>query len=842
MSHKLLDITPTPEVLIALTRTPITEIDALSELIDNAIDSFHAARVAGKPTPVQQVLVEIPGVSEVNRGGGLVRVRDTGPGLTEDEIAHAMQAGYSNKNSFDTLGLFGMGFNIATGKLGRVTRVISARAEDCDAVQVVLDIPELQRAQKFTVVAERVAKPAHFTHGTVVEIRNWWPDGDANSRFIRKLAQIPKDTVRERLGRRYASRLRGEIGSTVRISVNDRPCRPFEHCVWGSSRFVETQKYGKIPARIEFDDVVERSRRCLEDATVFGESDSCPLCGSSESREVAQRVRGWVGIQRFDDVNDFGIDLIRNGRVIREAEKAAFFEHADELTGKLEREYPIDQQYGRIVGEVHLDHVPVDFQKQDFQRSTAEWQAAIKFLRGASLLPDKWMDGETNNTPVSRLFQGYRKLRNFGRGHMYMGQYNKIKGRAERVPREIEREYYQKFLDHEPGYYDDSKWWELVESANEPPLDELLVCPKCGSQNTRGAEACIGCDHIFDGKPCRNQDCKAALVRSAKSCDSCGASQVVEVLLPWDCVLCDTANKAGDEQCRTCGSVKGAPHPASEEALEYGAEVRPELGVERLTITLADGKSSDPLDVSVYSVQRPIAAAYGRPPVPLVTYSRSGHLKIYIDLAHSAFTEMSLYPQYLLATEAAQYLYNLHIGLRSRPSHNVAVLTSVVLKQGWGDDVDENADTVRSAIKELFAAIIEKVQNSAHAEDFYRELDDAQQMGMADAMIKSGVDLAELVRMKSTGSYLRYCDRETLASFFKFNPQSWFDGKVWQEDWPRESDMGPVVTERMCHELQVKYLRCLEDAASYLRYEQPERLIVVRARAAVEFLTGKLSQ
>lgn len=140
MVYKLLDITPTPDVLVALTRTPISSLDALSELVDNAIDSFRAAETAGSQSPIRQVLIEVPGSAEVGKGEGLIRVRDTGAGLSEEQIANAMRAGFSSKNHFDTLGLFGMGFNIATGKLGRVTRVISAREEDDHAVEVVLDV------------------------------------------------------------------------------------------------------------------------------------------------------------------------------------------------------------------------------------------------------------------------------------------------------------------------------------------------------------------------------------------------------------------------------------------------------------------------------------------------------------------------------------------------------------------------------------------------------------------------------------------------------------------------------------------------------------------------------
>src|SRR4030095_17166661 len=120
-------------------------------------------------------------------------------------------------------------------------------------------------------------------------------------------------------------------------------------------------------------------------ARVSASQGTCPACGSSSFRTIQERVRGWVGIQRFDDQTAFGVDLIRNGRAIRIDEKAAFFEFTDEFK-KTTKDYPIDSPFGRIVGEIHLDHVPVDFLKQDFQRSSEEWQGAIEFLRGSSSL------------------------------------------------------------------------------------------------------------------------------------------------------------------------------------------------------------------------------------------------------------------------------------------------------------------------------------------------------------------------------------------------------------------------------------------------------------------------
>jgi hypothetical protein len=45
----------------------------------------------------------------------------------------------------------------------------------------------------------------------------------------------------------------------------------------------------------------------------------------------------------------------------------------------------------------------------------------------------------------------------------------------------------------------------------------------------------------------------------------------------------------------------------------------------------------------------------------------------------------------------------------------------------------------------------------------------------------------------------------------------------------------------MREELVTKYMRCLEDCASYLRYQHPERLIIIRARAALDFLEAALA-
>jgi hypothetical protein len=93
--------------------------------------------------------------------------------------------------------------------------------------------------------------------------------------------------------------------------------------------------------------------------------------------------------------------------------------------------------------------------------------------------------------------------------------------------------------------------------------------------------------------------------------------------------------------------------------------------------------------------------------------------------------------------------------------------------------------------------------------------------------------------MKKTGEYLRYSGPATLVAFFRKHPEVWFDGRVWSDPWP-DAELGPAVIAQLQEELTIKYLRCLEDCASYSRYHRPERLLVVRARAAADFLNGKL--
>lgn len=54
-----------------------------------------------------------------------IEVSDNAQGMTLEQMRNAVRAGYSNNNPIGNLGLFGMGFNIATARLGSRTEIWS---------------------------------------------------------------------------------------------------------------------------------------------------------------------------------------------------------------------------------------------------------------------------------------------------------------------------------------------------------------------------------------------------------------------------------------------------------------------------------------------------------------------------------------------------------------------------------------------------------------------------------------------------------------------------------------------------------------------------------------------
>lgn len=828
---KLFDLKPSPRVLVVLTHTAMKPVDALCELVDNAIDSFAGS--SGDSPGINEIKIDLPTLTELQQDTGAIRVSDNGPGMTAEEAEKALTAGHSSQNAYDRLGMFGMGLNIAVGKFARKTRLITATRNSDKAVSVEVDLDELVKQGHYQVQPSEVDKSGHFGErgsGTIIELTGWWRQGSPNSDNPKRLIQHGPGKIREILGRRYASLLRPDSPSRFKMVVKDDACTPFEHCVWSKERFV-VRGSSQYPACQVFDEVLQTQIRCLE-CGELADRNECPVDSSHSVGSVAERVRGWIGVQRYDDTSHFGIDLIRNGRAIRTLEKDAFFQFTNEV-GEVVKDYPIDSVYGRIVGEVHLDHVRVDFTKQDFDRSTPEWQRAVEYLRGTSSLQTKQPGSSENHSPVMQIFRGYRRVRNVGLGDMYMGEWQAGDKKAQRVSRDLEVDFLRRFNNNEPGYRDDAKWWEKVEEASQEP-DDFNPCPECDFQNPATEEICGGCECLLKSKDCIN--CGEKIPQSAPSCGHCGKLQVPEG--PWECKICGRKNSPDYDECQGCGKSKGAVNVFSKDVLLENSWEEDGLSVQGVEVNLPGGEQSQRFDLETRGASLRSNGMH----LPAVVYPNSAErkLQIFLDKTHPVFSLFQLTPEHAVSAEAAAFIHAESMSISSGPrkhEHNLAVLQAKLLEKYWRNELSDDSEQVRrdmlSLLDEVCAKMADNMQDMAG--EIFDGMSTSETTAMVNSMKEAGVDIADMGALKKNGRFLLYVPPETVISVFRDYPGRFFDKTVWKAPWniPGLPEENVKVEQKQLKETR---LNCLEDGVGFLRYKNPPLVVIRRARLSIESL------
>jgi hypothetical protein len=121
-----IDLRPHPRVLSVLGDIPFAPWQCIAELLDNCFDEFLRHPGEGERP---RVSITLPGRNS-HPTEAEVWITDNRPGLTLDQLQNALRAGWTSNDRHGHLGLFGMGFNIATARMGNITRVRTARAED----------------------------------------------------------------------------------------------------------------------------------------------------------------------------------------------------------------------------------------------------------------------------------------------------------------------------------------------------------------------------------------------------------------------------------------------------------------------------------------------------------------------------------------------------------------------------------------------------------------------------------------------------------------------------------------------------------------------------------------
>ena len=296
MTTKTADITPDKSLFEKLGKSGYRTEQAVSELVDNAID----ARVDGS--------VRIDVVLDFEKRA--IVVSDNGSGMGFEELRDGLTIAKTTKDGTG-LGRFGLGMKSACSALGKAFEVTTARQDTKAEYSASYDQDAWLNEQsaswdRFPI--KESAKPMPW-HGTRIRI----------SRINVPLYHNQTTAFKRSFGIRYGAYL--ESGQ-VRLYVNGSACTATKVAV------------------------EDESRKELVVETPSGNF-----------------VRGWIGLLEKRSVKgDYGMHLYKNSRLVKAYAKFGIRSHPEA---------------SRVVGELNLDHVPVNFHKTGFLEDAPEYKEAV---------------------------------------------------------------------------------------------------------------------------------------------------------------------------------------------------------------------------------------------------------------------------------------------------------------------------------------------------------------------------------------------------------------------------------------------------------------------------------
>ena len=453
MRMNTLDITPTPRILRTLGEIPFQTWQCIAELIDNAIDAYLSDTEGEEADRRITVNWSNDTVGAADR---TVEIVDSAGGMSIDQLQDAVRAGYTSNDPFNNLGLFGVGFNISTARLGEETTIISTRRGDADWVGVKIDFQQLIDSKRFDAPIIRKTKNDPNECGTKITV------GKIKSGILTELSTKEAE-IRRRLELVYAPLLSER---DITITVRNKQLRPQMHCTWSESRYVRYNDQN-VSARINIDCVlgsalfnVTRNRYLTPDeAEEYYEAQQEGETFPTNIVEREKRLMGWLGIQRYADPNDFGIDFIRNGRKILISDKS-LFQYENPITLQKNLQYPLELGTsigGRIVGELYVDYLIPTYQKNDFDRSDISWIQTVEAICGTGpFLPKSRKDlgfTEPNTAPLCLLVNAYRRV-DKGTKCLF-------------APNDLSKYYAAEFRKGTRDYIDDTKWWKAAQEEDQ---------------------------------------------------------------------------------------------------------------------------------------------------------------------------------------------------------------------------------------------------------------------------------------------------------------------------------------------------------------------------------------
>ena len=748
--QELVDITPSPRILQVLGDIEFDHWQCIAELVDNGFDEFLEIKRAdpdwGDPL---YVTVTPPAVGDPNP---VLEVRDNGRGIGIGTIRDAVRAGFSGNNQFDKLGLFGMGFNISTARLGNVARVLSKRDGDPEWTGVEIDLHAIAELGEFR--APMISEPADdpTEHGTRVIISRLKPDPRDYFSRTQNLGRL-----RSKLGDVYSNLLEEE---GFNLYVAGQTVKPRKACAWDESRAVTRRRANgqeTIPAVIKID-------KQLSDMDACGNcrhwqqpgQDTCAVCGSTDLSLRSRAISGWMGIQRYTDASDFGIDFIRNGRKILLRDKRIFDWLDPDDDSNPSREYPVEVPYeGRIIGEIHIDHVPVNYQKNAFEYDGQAWRSVLMELRGEGpVQPRKRTErgyNASNDSPFARLFDGYRRN---DPGLNYL-----VPGNGTTALKQKSAEWARAFRAGDPEYQTDEAWYTAAKQH-----DELREQAKLAGVGANGQ------DSGDDGSP----------------------TDILEGM-----GLGGSTSSAGDAGADPATTGGASPTATPTEETEQERQERLKSGGEELTDLSAEYSlpSVGNIKIAAYLVKNTrVTTPQGIVPVYLSRRKAGAGFYAFIDEQSAIFSAFG-------ADIADVLLAEIAFQLKTR-SGSAEPLSKLIdeLKTRHLPDRKIDAQSISAAARDVLTSITDRFADDLGAEagaTIWANLSGTEQTAIVARATTAGDTLQDA---GSTSDYLRYLPAMLVPRTVERHPELLLDGTILAPNYvalsPENSEARLILKER----------------------------------------------
>ncbi len=792
------DLQPDPRILPMLGEINLPQWRCMAELVDNAVDGFLHVLGTGGVIADPEVAINLP---TTDLPHSKVTISDNGPGMSPEVLERAVRAGWSGNNPIDSLGMFGMGFNIATARLGTLTTVWTSVAGSDVEHGLRIDFDALRRQRHFKTPHLTRPKVDASSHGTTIAIEQLKPD---QRTWLAKAGS--RSQVRRELSRAYSAMLRQNgLPLSFKLTINGTRILPTNHCVWDESRFAPNPRFGAVHAIIKIDRRLPDRPFCAACWQWLGGGDIvCPACGKAE--DVVQRkrhVHGWVGLQRYLSESNYGIDFIRNGRKI-EIGNREIFVWRDPNSDAEEVEYPIDdpRQRGRFVGEIHLDHARVTYMKDRFDRTDPAWAEMVALVRGEGPLQPKKAAAlglAANESPLYKLFQAYR--RSSPPNARVAGGWASVL-----VVRDNDRatEMSKKFSEGDPEYQLDDKWWELVVAE-----DNRLLTPG-GTGGSGGGTGGAGTGTGTGTGAGTGGGLPGFAGGTTGTAGTTGTSP---------------PGTGGGRGGRRAGTTQPSPPPRTP--------------LPDLTRQYVHDGSSVQWDVKAFGVHATDPDLESEACPWRIRKLPQGDTEFFVNIKHPVFRSATMTPLDSLLAEMAHKTADF-IKNQPRPASFAVILAD--LRDKYGGPMKLDPVALANGATMLFRNIAGTLPGNIDADDgarLFADLPSSEQEAIHHKMAARAV--SNPARVVADGRFLEHASTRTVIEFVKGHPELFFDGRCWDAVYSELDYQFAGATSEARSRVMAHYEALLRDA-QWLAEQEPSDITlasrerVLRSALAVDLL------